>query len=155
MPGATVGDRDDAHNPDAVETDPNALSSSEGLDEDRLQLDPLEEGVEPPEHWSAVNRFGMTHFEQQQRESLEERVQEEQADVQPAEVPERPLAATPADQLDESVDDADTAEGGADRTAPPEEATDDLSAYAVSEGRAADEAGGSVAEAIRTPPDRD
>jgi hypothetical protein len=150
-----VADRDDAHNPDAVETDPNALSSSEGLDEDRLQMDPLEEGVEPPEHWSAVDRFGMTHFEQQQRESLEERVQEEQADVQPAEVPERPVAATPADQLDESVDDVETAEGGADRTAPPEEATDDLSSYAVSEGRAADEAGGSVAEAIRTPPNRD
>lgn len=151
-----MGDRDDAHNPDAVESDPSALSSSEALDEDRLQLDPLEEGVEPPEHWSAVDRFGMTHFEQQQRESLDERVQEEQADVQPAEIPERPVAATPADQLDESVDDdVDTAEAGADRTAPPEEAIDDLSSYAVSEGRAADEAGGSVAEAIRTPPERD
>ncbi|WP_211323274.1 hypothetical protein [Amycolatopsis palatopharyngis] len=147
-----MGDRDDAHDPDAVETDPNALSSSEGLDEDRMQLDPLEAGVEPPEHWTAVDRFGMTHFEQQQRESLEERVQEEQPDVQPAEVPERPVAATPADQLDESIDDPARAVDDTDREVPSD-ATDELSSYAVAEGRAADEAGGSVAEAIRTPPE--
>ncbi|SFO91917.1 hypothetical protein SAMN05421810_101394 [Amycolatopsis arida] len=145
---AVPHDRDDAHDPDAVETDPAALSSSEDLDQDRLRLDPLEEGVEPPENYAVGDRWGTTHMEQQYREPLEERVEQEQPDVRPPDVPERPIAATPADQLDQSVDDALPEE---QRIAPGEEPLDLPTADAREEGRRADEAGGSVAEALRTP----
>ena len=57
---------------DSVETDPAALSSAEDLDEDRLRVDPLEEGIEPPE-LGEVDRYGMTPFEQRQGESWNSR----------------------------------------------------------------------------------
>src|SRR3954452_3366392 len=43
--------------PDAVERDPAALNSAEDLDEDRLRLDPLEAGMDPPERWSAADKY--------------------------------------------------------------------------------------------------
>jgi hypothetical protein len=49
---------------DAVETDAHAASSAEELDEDRLRLDPLEAGMDPPERWSGVDKYGMTPYEQ-------------------------------------------------------------------------------------------
>src|SRR5699024_1025121 len=67
--------------PDSTETDPAALSRAEDFDEDRLRLDPLEEGIEPPEHWSEASRYGTTPFEQSQGESLEQRVREEEPDI--------------------------------------------------------------------------
>ncbi|ASR35110.1 hypothetical protein BAY61_09095 [Prauserella marina] len=102
---------------EGVETDPAALSSAEDLDEDSLSLDPLEEGVEPPERWSAAQRSGTTPFEQRQGETLDERLAEERPDVPGGEPP------------DET--------GGI-----PE---------AEGERQNADEAGGSVARALRTP----
>jgi hypothetical protein len=49
--------------PDPVETDPAALNAAEDLDEDRLRVDPLEQGMDPPEHWSGVTKYGMTPWE--------------------------------------------------------------------------------------------
>jgi hypothetical protein len=34
--------------PDSVESDPAALNSAADLDEDRLDVDPLEKGMDPP-----------------------------------------------------------------------------------------------------------
>jgi len=39
---------------------PQDLNAAEDLDEDRLQLDPLEEGMDPPEHWSPEMEHGTT-----------------------------------------------------------------------------------------------
>ncbi|QFU87273.1 hypothetical protein [Amycolatopsis sp. YIM 10] len=130
-----------------VESDPAALNSAEDLDEDRLRVDPLEAGIEPPEHWSAADRFGTTPAEQREGESMAARLSEEQPDVTADEVPEKPIAATPADELDESIDDQP---GDVEQVAPEEggvgrhTSSDELP-------QAADQAGGSVAEAIRTP----
>lgn len=112
--------------PDQVERDPAALSSAEDLDEDRLRVDPLEEGMDPPEHWSEADKFGMTAEEMRQGESHEQRLAEEQPDVQPE-----------PDDRDALVD-----EGPTRRTEPG-----DLSQSEPP----ADEVGG-VTEAIRTPP---
>jgi hypothetical protein len=131
--------------PDAAEQDPAALSSSEELDEDELRVDPLEEGVEPPEHWSAADRFGTTPAEQREGEDLDQRLNEERPDVAPPEAPERPIAVTPADELDESIEDAppDYEPVGPDE-GPRETSSSDA-------GEHADAAGGSVADTIRTP----
>lgn len=104
----------DTGTPDPAGTDPAALTAAEGLDEDRLQMDPLEEGMDPPEHWSGADKYGMTPYEQSHPRGLDQRLDEEQPDIQPR------------------YDDSDHEQ-------------------AIRSGRSADEAGGSMAETIRTP----
>lgn len=67
--------------PDQVETDPAGLNSSEVLDEDRIGMDPLEKGVEPPEHWSGAASYGTTPREEHQGETLDQRIRQEEPDV--------------------------------------------------------------------------
>ncbi|MGH3685521.1 MAG: hypothetical protein ACRDRU_20875 [Pseudonocardiaceae bacterium] len=69
--------------PDSVERDGAALSSAEDLDEDRLREDPLEAGMDPPEGWTVVDKYGVTPFEQAHPRPLSDRLAEEQPDVQP------------------------------------------------------------------------
>jgi hypothetical protein len=69
--------------PDAVETDGAALSSAEDLDEDRLQQDPLEEGMDPPEGWREADKYGTTPYEQRHARPIDDRLAEERPDVQP------------------------------------------------------------------------
>jgi hypothetical protein len=76
----------DTGEPDAVETDPAALNSAEDLDEDRIRADPLEEGMDPPEHWSGVTKYGMTPWEQAHPRGLGDRIGEENPDPA-AEIP--------------------------------------------------------------------
>ncbi|WP_235686739.1 hypothetical protein [Tomitella gaofuii] len=65
----------------AVNTDLTSAVGAEDLDEDRLGTDPLEEGVEPPEEWSAADREGVTAREQAEGESLEHRLWSERPDT--------------------------------------------------------------------------
>jgi hypothetical protein len=121
--------------PDAVESDPAALNSAEDLDEDRLRVDPLEEGVEPPERYLASDRFGTTPNEVLEGESLDQRLAEERPDVRPEDVP--------VDESDASRD--DTGRYGSDAGQTLGDAVD----------QQADNPPGSVPDAIRTPPDED
>jgi hypothetical protein len=132
--------------PDAAESDPAALNSSEDLDEDRLRVDPLEEGVEPPERYAASGRFGTTPSEEHEGEPLEDRLRQERADIEPEDT-DRPLTR-PEQQLDDSIDDeaVETADGQLVVEPLPEPDTD------VEEDQNADKPGGSVAESFRTPP---
>lgn len=66
--------------PDSVETDPAALNAAEDLDEDRLRVDPLEQGMDPPEHWSGATKYGMTPWEEAHPRPLGERLAEERPD---------------------------------------------------------------------------
>ncbi|WHT15953.1 hypothetical protein N8J89_22750 [Crossiella sp. CA-258035] len=86
--------------------DPANLTAAEDLDEDRIGVDPLEEGVEPPEDWAEANRHGTTAREQSEGEPMADRLAEEVPDQQPELPPERPLGATPDDELDETIDEA-------------------------------------------------
>src|SRR3954466_1016457 len=54
-------------------TDPEGHNAAEDLDEDRLRLDPLEAGMDPPERWSPA----IDHDDAEPRD-LEERLREEQ-----------------------------------------------------------------------------
>lgn len=109
--------------PDSVETDPVALNAAEDLDEDRLRVDPLEQGMDPPEHWSGVTKYGMTPWEEAHPRPLGDRLAEERPD---------PAA--------EPVLDAE----------PSEEAASDQQ-YAEETGISADVPGGSTAAEIREP----
>ncbi|WP_329790562.1 hypothetical protein V1227_01375 [Lentzea sp. DG1S-22] len=60
---------------------PQDTESFEGLDEDNLQQDPLEEAVDPPEDWSGSTKYGMTEYEQAHPRPLDERLREERGDI--------------------------------------------------------------------------
>ncbi|MBB5957982.1 hypothetical protein FHS29_004590 [Saccharothrix tamanrassetensis] len=100
--------------PDAVETDPAGLNSAEDLDEDRIRKDPLESGMDPPEQWSGVTKYGMTPWEESHPRPLADRLAEERPDVTADEPAGEPVGE-PVDQEDgvvsrDAVDDpeADT-----------------------------------------------
>jgi hypothetical protein len=127
-----------------AETDPAALSAAEDLDEDRLRLDPLEEGMDPPEHWAQADKFGNTEREMREGEDLDHRLAEEEPDIQPDDTERGPQV------LDESVDE----ENYDVETVAPEEPRHRRLTEAERDGTSADEAGGSIAEELRTPPER-
>ena len=53
----------------------------EALDEDNLKQDPLEAGMDPPEQWAESDRYGMTEYEQAHPRPLDERLKEEQGEI--------------------------------------------------------------------------
>lgn len=91
--------------PDPQGHDEDVLEQSEMLDEDDLGVDPLEGGMDPAEGWSGSTQYGTTATEQAEDRTLEDRLSEERPDLAGEPVPERPLAATPLEELDESIDD--------------------------------------------------
>jgi hypothetical protein len=109
-------------------TDPEPRSNAERLDEEELRLDPLEAGMDPPERWSEADRYGMTEAEQRRGASLAERLAEEEPEVS-------------AERRDSR------ATSGHEDGMPLVEVLPE----AVRRGQSADQAGGSVAEEIRTP----
>lgn len=136
--------------PDSTETDPAALGRAVDFDEDRLRVDPLEEGIEPPEHWSEATRYGTTPFEQQQGESVEQRIREEEPEVSEPESPDGPDLSVAADPPADVLEGVDRIFGDGESRSPEDELVEP-DTPAIGRGQNADEAGGSVADAIRTP----
>jgi Family of unknown function (DUF5709) len=66
---------------DAIEDD-GVLDASDTLDDDRV-ADPLDTGVVAADRWAGANRFGTTVAEQRAGESLDQRLAEEEPDVDP------------------------------------------------------------------------
>ncbi|MGH8964688.1 MAG: hypothetical protein ACRDXB_05075 [Actinomycetes bacterium] len=91
--------------PDPLGHDDDVLTQSETLDEDDMGVDPLEGGMDPADGWAASDRYGTTAVEQATDRPLTDRLEEERPDINIASVPDRPIAATPLEELDESIDD--------------------------------------------------
>jgi Family of unknown function (DUF5709) len=72
-------DRDEEWN---IVEDDGVLDASDTLDDDRV-ADPLDTGVAAADRWSGANRFGTTHAEERAGESLEQRLSEEEPDIDP------------------------------------------------------------------------
>src|SRR5689334_11393975 len=133
--------------PDTVETDAHAQSSAEELDEDRLRLDPLEAGMDPPERWSEADRYGMTPYEQAHPRDLDERLAEEEPDLQV-------VAADSVDAVEPRSEQADEVAEQPPTSAPLEDDAlfdDEVTRESIDRGQLADEAGGSVAAVTRIP----
>lgn len=111
----------------------DTLSPSEGLDADEVRNDDGDEVVDPPEDWSGADKFGTTQREEQEGESLNQRLAEEEPDVEPAEPLDKPIAATPADELTEDVD----------------EVIDDATTGAPEDSKLADEVDGVIVQDSR------
>jgi hypothetical protein len=75
-------DDPDARQSDEV-SDDGVLDADETLLSDQPADDPLDTGIEPPDRWSEVDRFGMTPAEERRGESLEALLSEEEPDVPP------------------------------------------------------------------------
>ncbi|GAA3464648.1 hypothetical protein ACFFSW_28705 [Saccharothrix longispora] len=138
-----------------AESDPAALNAAEDLDEDRIRKDPLEAGMDPPENWSGVTKYGMTPYEESHPRPLADRLAEEQPDVT-ADRPAGEPAGEPVDQADEdvvSLDHEAVSQDGDDATLErldqPEELVradpdtlsreDEIRAEAVGRGQASDD----------------
>ncbi|RKT56556.1 hypothetical protein [Saccharothrix australiensis] len=67
--------------PETTDPDERPLDEIEQLDEDELNRDPLEEGMDPPERWSAADRRP-TPRELREGETLDERLAQEEPDAQ-------------------------------------------------------------------------
>ena len=91
--------------PEPLGHDDDVLTQSETLDEDNMGVDPQEGGMDPADSWSASDQYGTTAIEQATDRPLTERLAEERPDVNTESVPDRPVIATPLEDLDESVDD--------------------------------------------------
>lgn len=82
------------------------------LDEDRIGTDPLEDGMDTAEDYSRDVKLGGDDNDPE-RDSIAYRLPQEEPDVvEELEEPGRPIAATPAMELDESVDDPRNAVDG-------------------------------------------
>lgn len=62
--------------------DPATLDTEEELDEDELGADPMD-GYDAPDGWSGVDRWGTTPAEERAGESLDQRLREEEPDIEP------------------------------------------------------------------------
>ncbi len=95
-----------------VDNDTSGLDSepSEITDEDRMGTDPLEDGMDTAEDYSRDVRLGGGTATAEEQDTLAYRIPQEEPDPALEEIdadPGRPLAATPIDDLDERVDDAE------------------------------------------------
>lgn len=84
----------------ALDTEPAVV-----MDEDRMGADPLEDGMDAPEGYSRDVRLGGTQEWEETSPSIDYRLPQEEPEPTVEQPPDRPLAATPIDELDESVDD--------------------------------------------------
>ncbi|MBF6465972.1 hypothetical protein IU427_12385 [Nocardia beijingensis] len=136
-PNETYDPPQDTGAPDSTETDPAALNSAEDLDEDRLRSDPLEAGMDPPEHWTGVTKYGVTPWEQAHPRPIGDRLAEEEPDVDP----NRETGDAEKLEEDRKLEDisCDSHEVRTEHR------------YEEQLGVAADVAGGSVADDIRRP----
>lgn len=99
----------------AVDNDTSGLDSepSEVLDEDRMGADPLEDGMDGADGYSRDVRLGGTQEWETEEPTIDRRLPQEQPEAGvDEEIPDRPLAARPIDELDESIDDPENAVDG-------------------------------------------
>lgn len=74
------------HGPDDEPYEDPTLDASESLVTDDLSADPLDVGVEPPDRWSAAERFGNTAEEAERGESLDQLLDEEEPELEPEDI---------------------------------------------------------------------
>ncbi|HEY3868506.1 MAG TPA: DUF5709 domain-containing protein [Actinocrinis sp.] len=67
--------------------DDGVLQPGDSLETDDLASDPLDTGVSPPERKPASERFGVTLAEARSGESLDQRLEQEEPDVEPRDTP--------------------------------------------------------------------
>jgi hypothetical protein len=99
-----------------------------------------------------VDKYGMTPYEQAHPRPFGDRLAEEQPDIQPETGALAPGNADPAGETAEPAADPDDPAVAGETVLDSDSSLDDLVLHeAIGRGQAADEAGGSMASAERTP----
>jgi hypothetical protein len=138
-----------------VDNDTSALDEEPSviLDEDRIDADPLEDGMDTAEGYSRDVRIGGTRESEEEQDTLAYRIPQEEPDVTAEEPPERPVAATPAMDLDESVDDpANAVDGVGDLGTTGAPVADPLDPDGAVEAETLTEGGGEVELGVASEP---
>lgn len=89
----------------------DTLGPAESLDSDEVRNDDGDLVVDPPDHWSEADKFGMTAREQREGESLDARLAEEEPDVLPdveSVEPEGPPGRAHRGQISGTPEDGDS-----------------------------------------------
>ena len=79
------GDENEFYNGYSVDDEDQPQGDGDSLTDNRGLDDPLDEGYSPPEKWSAGQRYGNTEWEEEQGETLDQRLAQEEPDVTPDE----------------------------------------------------------------------
>lgn len=100
----------------------DTLRPMEALDSDEVRNDGGDEVVDPPEHWSEADKYGMTPREEREGEPLDEKLAAEEPDpsadrLLPQDEADRLLPQDEADRL--------LPEDDVDRLAPEDHGTDE------------------------------
>ncbi|MDF1603980.1 DUF5709 domain-containing protein [Nocardioides sp. YIM 152315] len=104
--------------------------------------DELDRGYSPPERYSAGQRYGNTPWEEEHRESIDQRVGQEEPDVDPY------AAADDAPWESESVDDGEVGDARAGRLVDPDQGLgEDVEKDLVGEDIGIDDGAASAEEA--------
>jgi hypothetical protein len=89
--------------------DDDTLSPSESTDSDEVRNDDGDVVVDPPDHWSEADKFGMTAREEREGESLDNRLAAEEPDVLNGEAPDLDLPRRAhRGQIDGTPEDGDS-----------------------------------------------
>jgi len=67
----------------SVDDEDQPQSTQDSLVDDRGLAEPLDEGYSPPEKWSAGEGFGNTPYEESLGETLDQRIEQEEAEPDP------------------------------------------------------------------------
>ncbi|MGE2731288.1 hypothetical protein ACQI4F_17550 [Mycolicibacterium vaccae] len=82
----------------------DTLSPMEATDSDDVRNDDGDEVVDPPEHWTGADKFGMSSEEQLEGESLDQRLAEEEPDVlPPPDEPDPPFVGSDMEEKEPGV----------------------------------------------------
>ncbi|RMI31301.1 hypothetical protein [Nocardia stercoris] len=69
---------------DPVDVPPEEIApTAEQLDEDELGADPVEEGMDPPEHWEGAIRYAQSPARLRRGPRIEQRLAAEEPDLEP------------------------------------------------------------------------
>jgi hypothetical protein len=77
------GEENESYHGYSVDDEDPALDGGTELGDDRGLADPLEEGYSPPEKWSPAEGYGNTPLEEEQGETLEQRMAQEVPEPDP------------------------------------------------------------------------
>jgi hypothetical protein len=72
------GEENEFYNGYSVDDEDQPQAMGDSLSDDRGLKEPLDEGYSPPEKWSAAQRYGNTDWEEEQGESLDQRLAQEE-----------------------------------------------------------------------------
>ena len=120
---------------DSVDDEDQPQDTGDSTAPERDVAEPLEEGYSPPENWSAGQGWGNTPWEEQQGETLDQRVAQEQPDQQP-------------ENDSETYDSGESGSGRAGRIVEPDEGVrEDTDAQMIADDVGIDGAAASAEEA--------